>query len=100
MYPIQDIIETDLYADDITLFLNDEDDMRYALNVIHKFSIFSGLEVKKTKSHAMWPGSNKNCTDTFFGFNGKKKTKVSGSVFLQLLYKCGSHIDENWLNVL
>ena len=34
----------------MTLFLNDEDD---ALNVIHKFSIFYGLEVNKTKSHAI-----------------------------------------------
>ena len=46
------MINTDLYAD-ITLFLNDEDDMRYALNIIHKFSIFYDLEVNKTKSHAM-----------------------------------------------
>ena len=46
------MIKTDLYAD-ITLFLNDEDDMRYALNIIHKFSIFYDLEVNKTKSHAM-----------------------------------------------
>ena len=54
MYPIyiEDMIKTDLYAD-ITLFLNDEDDMRYALNIIHKFSIFYDLEVNKTKSHAM-----------------------------------------------
>ena len=43
---------TDLYAD-IILFLNDEDDMRYALNVIHKFSIFYGLEVNRTKSHTI-----------------------------------------------
>ena len=79
MYPIQDIIETDLYADDITLFLNNEDDMWYALNVIHKFSIFSGLEVNKTKS--LWLGSNKNCTDTISGFNWKKKLKILGVHF-------------------
>ena len=46
------MIKTDLYAD-ITLFLNDEDDMRYALNIIHKFSIFYDLEVNKTKSHVI-----------------------------------------------
>ena len=98
---IEDMIKTDLYADDTTLFLNDENDMRYGLNAIHKFSIFSGLEVKKTKSHAMWLGSNKNCTDTFFGFNWKKKKKKDfGSVLLKLLYKCASHIDENWSNIL
>ena len=96
---IEDMIKTDLYADDTTLFLNDENDMRYGLNAIHKFSIFSGLEVNKTKSHAMWLGSNKNCTDTFFGFNWKEKNIDLGSVFLKLLYKCASHIDENWSNI-
>ena len=70
---IEDIIKIALYADDITLFLNDENDMRHALNVIHELSIFSGLEVNRTKSHAMWLG------------NGSKgKAKDSGNVFLQL----------------
>ena len=50
---IEDTIKTDFYADDTALFLNDEDDRRYALNVIHEFSIFYGLEVNKTKSHAI-----------------------------------------------
>ena len=55
---IEDIIKIALYADDITLFLYDENDLRHALNVIHEFSIFSGLEVNKAKSHAMLLGSN------------------------------------------
>ena len=87
-------IKTDLYADDITLFLNDENDMWYGFNAIHEFSVFSGLEVNKTKSHATWLGSNKNCMDTFFGLTD------SWSVFVKLLYKCASHIDENWSNIL
>ena len=45
---IEDTIKTDFYADDTALFLNDDDDRRYALNVIHEFSIFYGLEVNKT----------------------------------------------------
>ena len=49
---IEDTIKTDFYADDTALFLND-DDRRYALNVIHEFSIFYGLEVNKTKSHVI-----------------------------------------------
>ena len=59
---IEDMIKTDLYADDIASFLNDEDDRRYALNVIHEFSIFYDLEVNKTKSHAI--------TWTHFFFSG------------------------------
>ena len=50
---IEDTIKTDFYADDTALFLNDDDDRRYALNVIHEFSIFYGLEVNKTKSHVI-----------------------------------------------
>ena len=84
-----------MYADDITLFLNDENGMHHALSVIHEFSIFSGLEVNKTKSHAMWLGSNKKRTDTFFGFNWKGKLKILGVYFFN--YKCASHIDENRL---
>ena len=38
--------------------------------------------------------SNKNRTDTFFGFNWKKKLKILGLYFCS--YKCASHIDENW----
>ena len=83
-----------MYADDITLFLNDENGMHHALNVICEFSVFSGLEVNKTKSHAMWLGSNKTCTDTFFGFNWKGKLEILGVYFFN--FKCASHIDENW----
>ena len=45
---IEDMIKTDLYADHTALFLNDEDDRRYALNVIHEFCIFYGWEVNKS----------------------------------------------------
>ena len=45
---IEDTIKTDFYADDTALFLNDEDDRRYALNVIHEFCIFYGWEVNKS----------------------------------------------------
>ena len=52
---IENIIKIALYADDITLFLYDKNDMRHALNVIHEFSIFFGLEVNKTTSrHVAW----------------------------------------------
>ena len=36
-----------------------------AINV-QQFSTFSGLEINRMKSEAMWLGSNQNCTDTFF----------------------------------
>ena len=39
-------------------------------------------------------GSNKTCTDTFFGFNWKGKLEILGVYFFN--FKCASHIDENW----
>ena len=56
------------YADDLTLFLKDEQDMQQALEILAEFSTFSGLGINRMKSEAMWLGSKQNCTDIFFGF--------------------------------
>ena len=71
--PLESIIKIALYADDLTLFLKDEHDMQkdehdmqQALEILAEFSTFSGLEINRMKSEAMWLGSKQNCTDTFF----------------------------------
>ena len=35
------------YADDLTLFLKDEQDMQQALEILAEFSTFSGLEINR-----------------------------------------------------
>ena len=39
--------------------------MQQALGILAEFSTFSGLEINRMKSEAMWLGSKQNCTDIF-----------------------------------
>ena len=75
------IIKIALYADDLTLFLKDEQDIQQTLEILAEFSTFSGLEINRMKSEAMWLGSKQNCTDTFFGFVWKRRLKILGVYF-------------------
>lgn len=70
---LEAMIKMSLYADDITLFLENEQDMFYALSIIEDFSLISGLKINKNKSEAMWLGSKKHCKQSFFNFVWKKK---------------------------
>ena len=83
-----------LYADDITLMLNDEHDLRHALNILSEFSLFSGLKINKSKTEAMWLGSKKYCNDTFCDIAFKRKIKVLGIYFCN--DKSASEVQENW----
>ena len=57
-----------LMADaDLALLLKEKQDMQQALEILVEFSTFSGLEINRMKSVAMWLGSKQNCTDTFRG---------------------------------
>ena len=57
------------------MFLKDERDMQQALEILAEFSTFSGLEINRMKSEAMWLGNKQNCTDSFFGFVWKRRLK-------------------------
>ena len=46
-----------LYADDITPFLQDSDDLKNALSLAAYFSRFTGLAMNRNKTEAMWLGS-------------------------------------------
>ncbi|MCB4781982.1 MAG: hypothetical protein LGB70_03950 [Sulfurovum sp.] len=50
---LESIIKIALYADDLTMFLKDEEDMQQALDILADFSTFSGLEINRMKSEAM-----------------------------------------------
>ena len=45
-----------LYADDITPFLQDRNDLKYALSLVSYFTNFSGLAINRNKTEAMWLG--------------------------------------------
>ena len=55
--------------------------MQQALEILAEFSTFSGPEINRMKSEAMWLGSKQNCTDTFFGFVWKKRLTILGVYF-------------------
>ena len=91
---MESIIKIALYADEITLFLKDEQDMQQALNIFTEFLSFPGLEINRTKSETMWLGSKQHCPDTFVGFVWKRRLKIIG-VYLPC-DKCASQVEENW----
>ena len=68
--------------------------MQQALEILAEFFTFSGLEINRMKSEAVWLGSKQNCTDTFFGFVWQRRLKILGVYFA--CDKCGSQVEENW----
>ena len=68
--------------------------MQQALEILAEFSTFSGLEINRMKSEAMWLGSKQSCSDTFFGFVWKRRLKILGVYFA--CDKCASRVEENW----
>ena len=68
--------------------------MKQALQIFAEFSSFSGLEINRKKSEAMWLGSKQHCPDAFFGFVWKRRLKILGVYFT--CDKCASLVEENW----
>jgi exonuclease III len=91
---LEEILKIALYADDITLFLTDAQDMLFALKIIDDFSGFSGLKINRQKSEAMWLGSKKNSKDKYYGFTWKTRIKCLGIYFSNSMP--ASQIEDNW----
>ena len=91
---ILEIIKVALYADDLTLFLTDETDLKNALSILNDFKKVSGLSLNVSKCEAMWIGSNKYRHDSFCGFRWKSKIKILGTYFN--IEKNASEIEENY----
>ena len=89
-----DILKVALYADDLTLFLTDENDLKNALNVFADFETISGLTLNFAKCEAMWIGRNKLRQDTHCNFKWKTKIKILGIYFSNTV--CASLIEENY----
>ena len=95
---LENVIKIFLYADDITLFLLDEKDLRHSLLIINLFSKVSGLTLNTRKSEAMWIGSKKHSKETPCGFTFKTRLKILGIIYSSNL--CASLIEDNWNNRL
>eukprot|EP00745_Piridium_sociabile_P036410 TRINITY_DN6533_c0_g1_i2.p1 TRINITY_DN6533_c0_g1~~TRINITY_DN6533_c0_g1_i2.p1 ORF type:complete len:542 (-),score=44.64 TRINITY_DN6533_c0_g1_i2:327-1952(-) len=84
-----------MYADDITLLLRDKDDIRVVFRILENFKRSSGLNINKTKSQAMWIGSNRHKTEQGFDVQWVKKIKILGIYFSS--YCSASRLDVNWI---
>ena len=88
-------LKTLLYADDVTLFLQDREDLKNALSLVTFFSKFSGLAMNRNKTEAMWLGSSKYCKEELEGLKWKLQIKILGIYFNTAIP--ASEIEDNWL---
>jgi hypothetical protein len=95
---ISTVLKILLYADDITIFLQDKNDLEKLLELLNSFAMFSNLEINKNKTEAMWLGSKKDADETYFDIKWKNKVKIVGIVFSS--FTPASLIEDNWLNRL
>ena len=89
------ILKVLLYADDITLFVEERNDLKNALTLVSYFSKFSGLAMNRDKSEAMWLGSNKNNNEELYNIKWKNQVKILGIHFNNRI--SASEIEDNWL---
>ena len=85
-----------LYADDMTLFLKNRQDLESALIILNSFSLFSNLEMNRNKTEAMWVGSRAGCQERYGGIEWKEKLKILGIIFRNNI--SASQNEENWKN--
>ena len=90
----KDKLKIALYADDITLFLMNSLDMRYAHQIVNSFSRISGLYINQQKSEIMWLGSSKHSQENVLNFVLKRKVKILGIHYCN--DKSASQVAENW----
>lgn len=84
-----------MYADDMTLFFNNEMDIRKAIDMIDDFTYISGLNLNKNKSEAMGLG-NFELTGNDFDLKWVKEIKILGIYFCSA--NCASKNDKKWKN--
>ena len=74
-------VKLSLYADDITLFMQNSQSGNEALRVMGEFSKASGLSLNLDKSHVMWLGIGKGKTESIGGIRAVEKIKILGIWF-------------------
>ena len=92
---VENVIKVLLYADDITVFLKDENDVRAVISIIKEFSQISALRLNLTKSEAMGIGSSKRLSFDI-GVKWVKEIKVLGIYFSN--EKTASENEHNWIS--
>ena len=62
-----------LYADDMTVAVQDINSAHKVLELLNVFSSHSGLNINKTKTRGMWMAKEKTSNKQPFGIKWKKK---------------------------
>jgi hypothetical protein len=84
-----------MYADDITMFLRDKEDLENVLKLLTIYTSISNLNINKNKTEAMWLGAYKNTKEIFCNLKWKNQIKILGIIFRN--DTPASQIDDNWL---
>jgi endonuclease/exonuclease/phosphatase family metal-dependent hydrolase len=66
------------YADDTTVFLQDENDAKYLFKFLNKFEKCSGLKMNRDKTEGFWLGVNKDSTYKPLGIKWSTVIKILG----------------------
>ena len=74
-------VKVSLYADDMTLFLKDEESMGKCLSILEEFKTASGLDINIQKTKMMWLGRNKHRNDPLLQIEAVEKVKILGIYF-------------------
>ena len=69
------------YADDLTLFLKDEESLTTVFEIFEEFGNVSGLRVNESKTKLMWLGANKMHERTVQNIEAVSKIKILGVWF-------------------
>ena len=91
---VEKIIKILLYADDVTLFLKDKDDLKQAIEILENFKRLSGLSMNKNKTEVMYLGSNRGEVNREFNLKWVEEIKILGVYFSNQIR--ASQNEKNW----
>ena len=81
------------FADDTTLTMNDEKDMKLAISIVEQFQEFSRLRLNKRISEGIWMGSRKHERGRIHDIPMKGMIQILGIFYLE---KEASTLENNW----
>ena len=74
-------VKVSLYADDMTLFLKDEESLEKCISMLREFKAASGLEINFNKTKMMWLGTTNHRSEQGLQIEAVEKVKVLGIYF-------------------
>ena len=82
------------FADDTTLTINDEKDMKLAISIVEQFQEFFGLRLNRRKWEGIWMGSRKHERGRIHDIPMKGMIQILGICYSA--EKEASILEDNW----